>query len=112
LPAGDANAGPPDFLFVAAADYLLLRIATRHDVGTSAVNGPSFWASGTPEVPDDHVLLERAAMHGGLTTKSRVEGFDKHLTHSTGGRRHGRNLSLPTTTGETLHFAALELLFI
>jgi hypothetical protein len=58
LPAGDApNAGPSDFLFTAAADYLLLRIATRHNAGTSAVNGPSF---STLKAPD--VLPERAAM--------------------------------------------------
>jgi hypothetical protein len=48
-PAGVANAGPSDFLFTAAADYLLLRIVTRHNVGTSAVNGSSF---STLEVPD------------------------------------------------------------
>jgi hypothetical protein len=57
LPAGDVNVGPSDFLFTAAADYLLLHIATRHDVGTSAVKGSSFSAL---EVPG--VFLERAAM--------------------------------------------------
>jgi len=57
LPAGDANAGLSDFLFTAAADHLRLHIVTRHNVGTSAFNGPSF---STLKGPD--VLPERAAM--------------------------------------------------
>ena len=58
-PTGVVIVGPSDFLFTAAADslsswsppaaYLLLRIVTRHNVGTSAVNGSSF---STLKVPD------------------------------------------------------------
>jgi hypothetical protein len=90
-PAGVVNAGPSDFLFTAAADYLLLRIATRHNVGTSAVNGPSF-----------STLFEgarRASLtrgDGGFTTNPRVGGLigaSNTLYWSTGGRRHGRHLS-------------------
>jgi hypothetical protein len=57
LPARDANAGPSGLLFTAAVDYLLLRIATRHSAGTSAISGSSF---STLKAPD--VLPERAAM--------------------------------------------------
>jgi hypothetical protein len=104
LPAGDINAGPSDLLFTAAADYLLLRIVTRRHnvVGTSAVNGSSF---STLKVPD--VLPERAAMED--LRQILVLKASTSLQHAllVADDTVGASLQ-PTTTGDALHFAALD----
>jgi hypothetical protein len=102
LPAGDDNAGPSGLLFTAAADYLLLRIATRHDVGTSAVYGSSF---STLKVPD--VLPERAAIED--LRQILVLKASTSLQHTllVADGTAGASIQ-PTTTGNALHFAALD----
>jgi hypothetical protein len=101
-PAGDANAGPSDFISTAAADYLLLRIVTRHDVGTSAVNGSSVSSLKAPGV-----FPERAAMED--LRQILVLGASTGLQHTplVADDTAGASLQL-TTTGNTPHpFAAL-----
>jgi hypothetical protein len=87
---------------MAAADYLLLRIAIRHNAGTSAVSGSSF---STLKAPD--VFPERAAMEDFRQILVLKASTSLQHTLLVADDTAGTSLQ-PTTTGNTPHFATTE----
>jgi hypothetical protein len=102
LPAGGANAGPSDFLFTAAADYLLLRIVTRHNTqrrNIRRLRDLLLDFEGTRRV-----LPERAAMED--LRRILVLKASTGLQHTLLVADDTAGASLqPTTSGNALHLA-------